>query len=97
MTEKSILAVNIKSQLRPFIFLFPSQSLAAAYVCVCVCVFFFFPVCWYEETKACHNTLLVLCGREEPGSAPVTQLLTALVLVIWADLLDLSADSQTSL
>lgn len=40
----------------------------------------FFSVCWYERTRACYNTLLVLCEREEPGSAPVTQLLIALVL-----------------
>lgn len=39
-----------------------------------------FSVCWYDETRAYHNTLLVFCGQEEPGSAPVTQLLTALVL-----------------
>lgn len=50
-------------------------------------------MCRYEETRACHNTLLVFCGREEPGSAPVTQLLMA--LVIWTDPLDLSADSLT--
>lgn len=39
-----------------------------------------FSMCWYEETRACYNTLLVFCGQEEPGSAPVTQLLAALVL-----------------
>lgn len=39
-----------------------------------------FSMCWYEKTRACHNTLLVFCGQEEPGAAPVTQLLTALVL-----------------
>lgn len=43
--------------------------------------FFFLSVWWYEETSACcHNALLVFCGQEEPGSAPVTQLLMALVL-----------------
>lgn len=39
-----------------------------------------FSMCWYERTRACYNTLLVFCGQEEPGSAPVTQLLMALVL-----------------
>ena len=65
-----------RSQILYFFILFLSQSHAAA--CAArVCVF---SVCWYEDTRACHNTLLVFCGQEEPGSAPVTQLLTALVL-----------------
>lgn len=54
-------------------------------------------MCWYEETGACYNTLLVFCGQEEPGSAPVTQLLTALVLSFGLTPPDLSADSETSL
>lgn len=57
-------------------FLSVSQSHATA--CAKVC--FSSSVCWYERTRLCHNTLLVFCGQEEPGSAPVTQLLTAHVL-----------------
>lgn len=40
----------------------------------------FFSMCWYERTRACYNTLLVFREQEEPGSAPVTQLLMTLVL-----------------
>lgn len=39
----------------------------------------FFLCCWYEKTRSFHNALLVFSGEEEPGSAPVTQLLMALV------------------
>lgn len=47
-------------------------------MCKCACVCFFCVLVWGHQ--GCHNTLLVLCGQEEPGSAPITQLLTALVL-----------------
>lgn len=49
--------------------------------CTTVLLFFcFFFLYWYEKTRAFHNARLVFCGQEEPGSAPVTQLLMALVL-----------------
>lgn len=41
----------------------------------CCCLF----LCWYLKTRAFHNACLVFCGQEEPGSAPVTHLLMALV------------------
>lgn len=47
-------------------------------MCKCACVCFFCVLVWGHQ--GCHNTLLVLCGQEESGSAPITQLLTALVL-----------------
>ena len=71
---KSIPTVDIKSQPWP-LFLSCPHKVMPMHVPQCV-----FSVCWYEKSRACHNTLLVFCGQEEPGSAPVTQLLTALVL-----------------
>lgn len=47
-----------------------------------------------EEAGACHNALLVFSGQAEPGSAPVTQLLAALVLPLGLTL-DLSAASES--
>lgn len=54
---------------------------AAACTTVLYFSFFLFSffLCWYEKTRAFHNARLVFCGQEEPGSAPVTQLLMALV------------------
>lgn len=73
---KCFLKVNIKVQPRPFIFFSPPLTKS----CSCMCErVFFFSEWWYEESRPCHNTLLVFSGQEEPGSAPVTQLLTALV------------------
>lgn len=31
--------------------------------CSCMCQSVIFSVCWYERTRACYNTLLVLCER----------------------------------
>ena len=54
----------------------------------------FFSVCWYGGAGASHNALLVFCGQAEPGSAPVKQLLAALVLPLGLTL-DPSADSRS--
>ena len=82
MTENLFLELILK--VRAFIFLFLSRSHAAA--CARVCVFSL-SVCWYEQTGAGHNTLLVFSGLSSchtvaHGTCPV----------IWTDLLDLSAD-----
>lgn len=71
--RKSFVAVNIKSPPRP-LFFSCTRKVTQLYVPQCA-------MCWYERTRACYNALLVFCGQEEPGSAPVTQLLMALVLL----------------
>lgn len=48
--------------------------------CSCKYMCVFFSLSPGMRRTGCHNTLLVFWGPEEPGSAPVTQLLTALVL-----------------
>lgn len=54
-----------------------------------------FSVRWYGGARACHNALLVFPGQAEPASAPVTQLLAALVLPLGLTL-NLSAASETT-
>lgn len=72
--RKCFLKVNIKVQPQPF-FSFPLTK-----SCSCMCKRVFFLSGGMRRPGPCHNTLLVLSGQEEPGSAPVTQLLMALVL-----------------